>query len=392
MKTIFYSLTIFLGLLFIQSFDFYSAYNSVDDSKDSTFSNREINKKELKDLFIELKYRENKYNKDDESLFLLQNDTIALFPKKKYQERTDFDLYNEFEVRQKFEFECGNKTYPNVIYGVDNRKDIFEVNKLEPQRISNAVCAIVLESNFDRYKNKYNLRTEKYGVRKNLCNKNEKFYNQPSCPFCTGFAINDSIIVTAKHSLINKNSTEFRFIFGYKIIELNGEPKCEYSENDIYRGNLIDPNPYENYNQNYITKDWIFFKLTKKIENYRIISDFYNENISLNDSLYILGYPSGLPLKYADNAYVTINNLSNNYFKSNLDAFGGNSGSPVFNYNNKLVGMLVRGARDFEETIQIGDCKYLNKCISYDCKGEEIIRITEIMNDFKKIVDLSNAH
>ena len=50
--------------------------------------------------------------------------------------------------------------------------------------------------------------------------------------------------------------------------------------------------------------------------------------LSLDTPLVVIGHPSGLPTKIADGAWVR-NNESEYYFVTNLDTFGGNSGSAV---------------------------------------------------------------
>jgi len=46
------------------------------------------------------------------------------------------------------------------------------------------------------------------------------------------------------------------------------------------------------------------------------------------------------------------------FFDANLDTFGGNSGSPVFDARtNAVVGILVRGADDYREE---GGCDVVN--------------------------------
>jgi V8-like Glu-specific endopeptidase len=75
-----------------------------------------------------------------------------------------------------------------------------------------------------------------------------------------------------------------------------------------------------------------------------------------------MGHPSGLPMKYADGAKVFGN--FDNYFSTNLDTFGGNSGSPVFNAKtNEVVGILVRGDIDYiEGEFEGRTCMRVNTC------------------------------
>ena len=55
-----------------------------------------------------------------------------------------------------------------------------------------------------------------------------------------------------------------------------------------------------------------------------------DEKISDNAKVHVIGHPCGLPLKLGDNSIITDNN-EHSYFVANLDTFGGNAGSPVFN-------------------------------------------------------------
>lgn len=58
----------------------------------------------------------------------------------------------------------------------------------------------------------------------------------------------------------------------------------------------------------------------------------------------MLGHPSGLPMKWTTSAEVKENVEQKDYFKADLDAFSGNSGSPIFSdETHQVIGMLVEG-------------------------------------------------
>ncbi|MCU0289669.1 MAG: NACHT domain-containing protein, partial [Acidobacteria bacterium] len=67
-------------------------------------------------------------------------------------------------------------------------------------------------------------------------------------------------------------------------------------------------------------------------------------------SIYIMGHPCGLPLKYAPGG--KIGEITNSHFLAGLDVYSGNSGSPVFcAETHELVGIVSRGkATDFRWT------------------------------------------
>ena len=72
-------------------------------------------------------------------------------------------------------------------------------------------------------------------------------------------------------------------------------------------------------------------------------------------------------------------NTNDLFFTANLDTFGGNSGAPVFDMNTGLVeGIVVRGESDFNYDSD-RSCFVLNKCNEGECRGEDVVRITNIL-------------
>ena len=64
--------------------------------------------------------------------------------------------------------------------------------------------------------------------------------------------------------------------------------------------------------------------------------------VSLGEPLVVIGNPSGLTTKIAGGAIVR--GVQPTFIESNLDTYGGNSGSAVFNANTlEVEGILVRG-------------------------------------------------
>ena len=73
--------------------------------------------------------------------------------------------------------------------------------------------------------------------------------------------------------------------------------------------------------------------------------------------LYMLGHPSGLPLKLTKGGIVK-NNSQRDYISCDLYAFSGNSGSPVFcSATQKVIGILRSGGEDYELTDDYGGKK-----------------------------------
>ena len=83
----------------------------------------------------------------------------------------------------------------------------------------------------------------------------------------------------------------------------------------------------------------------------------------VGDKVFMMGYPNGLPFKMASDSSSVIRDIPvdashNKTYTTNLDAFESNSGSAVFRQDDlALVGILVRGDRDLEDSLGSGSCQ-----------------------------------
>ena len=93
--------------------------------------------------------------------------------------------------------------------------------------------------------------------------------------------------------------------------------------------------------------------------------------------VFVMGFPAGIPFKYAGGA--TVRDASNNAsFIANLDTFGGNSGSGVYDQaTNKLAGILVAGEVDYKPDTARG-CYLINLCPDNGCRGETVSRLSQV--------------
>ncbi|NUM89702.1 MAG: hypothetical protein HUU37_10895, partial [Bdellovibrionales bacterium] len=97
------------------------------------------------------------------------------------------------------------------------------------------------------------------------------------------------------------------------------------------------------------------------------------------DPITLAGYPSGLPMKVVEDARVT--RVREIHLNAQVDAFGGNSGSPVTRRETgELLGILVEGGEDFEEDPAAG-CRRARACRGgARCGSEKILRISAILS------------
>ncbi len=255
-----------------------------------------------------------------------------------------------------------------VIYGTDNRQDLYQVTKAAVRRSAEAVVALVKASDLsEKADGTFDLATESFKDAYDLCSS-EPFVSQPTGCFCTGFLVGPDVVATAGHCVKSTaDLATMRFVFGFRMRNAT-TPQTTFAAADVYKGKQLLGRQLANDGT-----DWALVRLDRAVVGRKAVSVRTTGKIKNNQGLYVIGHPCGLPQKYAPDAQVRDNN-SAPFFVANLDTYGGNSGSPVFNaQNNKVEGILVRGETDF---VSNGQCDVSLVCPSTGCRGEDVTRAT----------------
>jgi V8-like Glu-specific endopeptidase len=232
----------------------------------------------------------------------------------------------------------------------DDLMDGYEITDEQINKNADCTAAICMkDSLIDANKGFSILKVKNYGETFNLCDI-EPFHHQPvaSGHMCTGFLVKDDVIATTAHNVNEGNVTDLRILFGYKMVD-SVTPITRFSNDNIYHGVKIIRrvhNPGEN------GPDWALVKLDRKVEG-QTVAALSKDEISLDQEVYVLGHPMGLPMKYAAGASVC--DAYETYFMANLNIYSGNSGAPVFDlHTHEVIGMVIKGEnRDFRWT---GNC------------------------------------
>jgi V8-like Glu-specific endopeptidase len=258
-----------------------------------------------------------------------------------------------------------------VIYGDDNRLDYYEVEQPEIKQLADATVALVYAHQVKEVADNLDiksLQTGKYGEEQGLC-KDEPYYSQPTAAFCSGFLVSEDTIVTAGHCVLNQDSCDsINFVFGFRMADAT-KAETDIPKNQIYKcAELVRQELTEG-------QDYAVVRLDRKVEGVRPLKIARGNLMSVGQPIFVVGHPAGLPTKVAAGANVRSWGDKEKFFVANLDTYGGNSGSAVFNAETREVeGILVRGEQDFAYD-EPNDCMRSNLCPSGACRGEDSTNI-----------------
>ena len=244
----------------------------------------------------------------------------------------------------------------DLIYGKDNRVEVDDYYKAEFRNKASSVALKVSKRRLTVDRNDSNRilfpNISLENAMPQICS-DERFVEQVTLGNCSGFLVGPSTLVTAGHCMVNqKECDDNKWVFGFKdgVIELNAS--------QVYSCKKITSQRYV-YNDEEVS-DYAVIELDRPVVGYTPLKTRKFGRALINTPLLVIGHPMGLPMKITDGAVVSrMNNverenkwnsfkLRSNYFTANLDSYGGNSGSPVFNKKNGNVeGILIQGADDF---------------------------------------------
>lgn len=197
----------------------------------------------------------------------------------------------------------------------------------------------------------------------------EPFFHQIDLSECTGFLVDEDLLLTAGHCISPGGSCRnYYWVFDYIVPEYGD---IEISADNVYAcAEVLYPDIEW-------TADVSLVRLDRKVVNRRPLPVRRSGSVKVGDQVVAIGSPLRRPLKVSANARVR--QVYRNYFTANLDVYDGSSGSPVINIESGLVeGVLVGGEDDFfldEENY----CYRSKVCSDDGCMGETSVILKNIL-------------
>ena len=257
-----------------------------------------------------------------------------------------------------------------VVYGPDDRREIYEAEDPRIEDAWNSTVAVVRSSHLvDRGDGTYALPAKTLGEAYSLCT-GERFADQPSPAFCSGFLAAPDLVVTSASCVSNESDCSLvAFVFGFRM-RGPGDPVLVIPASQVYRCIGI-----EGARQSDDPASWAVVRLDRPVTDRAPLRIRRKGKVADQQALFAIGHPGGLPAKLAPAGRVR-ENRPPGYFLTNLDAWVESAGSAVFNADTREVeGVLEAGDEDLED---LGECYITRSCPDAGCSGEPAARITEL--------------
>ena len=285
-----------------------------------------------------------------------------------------------------FNLNAGGK----VIYGDDDRLDYNKMSA-SMKKLADSTVSLWKSADVTLEGDSYKLATTNFGTTVNLCPE-ERFREQKMGAFCSGSLVGEDLIMTAGHCVTSETACkDTKLVFGFAIKDAKKGASDTIAKTEVYScksivKRFLGDEPGEGDATN-LKADYALIKLDRAVKGHAPLPINRGKSAAVGTELFVIGHPVGLPVKLASGASVRTSEAGNAFFVANLDTYGGNSGSPVFNTKTNLIeGILVRGETDFVSTAE--GCRISNVETNAGGRGEDVTKVS-MLSSF--IPELSKA-
>jgi hypothetical protein len=272
-------------------------------------------------------------------------------------------------------FSAPSNNRPEVIYGDDNRAESHDFRGPILSRAFRSTVALFSRSKlvFEAHTGSYLINPSTLKDEARVC-ESEPFAQEPASAFCSGALIGPDLILTAGHCITHDVECADTLIAFDYVTKAPGENPTRLGRQSVYQCKDILVRE-----QNGAGADFGLIRLERKVVDRTPLGLDPRFRLKKGSAVYVIGSPAGLPLKLAGGARVRDPKEGSDFFTTNLDTYGGNSGSPVFNQKtHKIAGILVRGEIDFIFD-PIKGCRVSKRCKPHECRGEDVTKVSVLL-------------
>lgn len=267
---------------------------------------------------------------------------------------------------------CGNapeavdESEDELIYGTDDRLQYGQVLGTPYQLWADSTAALINKAKVSCSGGNCALTTTPWTMANGnrLC-QNVRYRGEPNPGDCTGFLVGPKLLATAGHCpVLGPPCADTKIVFGFTADASGGSVPTSVPERNVYQC-ISNTSKYST-----TTEDWSLLELDRVVEGRAPLYVRHDGTPAGGLGLAIIGYPMGIPLKVSPTGEVK--STTTGVFYHNVESFGGNSGSPVF---DRLTG-LIEGIHVTPPTSHwtastdaMGSCVKETVCPTTGCPG-----------------------
>ena len=227
-----------------------------------------------------------------------------------------------------------------LIFGTDDRVEVTAVRDRNVQRAALAVGLLARSSSVSCSGGSCTLSTSPLstgtvegGTTRRLCSAAAN-RGQQAGGTCTAFLVGPDLLVTAGHCLTSTNCSARQVVFGFQADPDGSNEVTRVPDRNVYACTSVVAR--SDTGGGLTQNDWAVFRVDRKVVGRSPLPIRRGSVPAVGVELIAAGHPRGLPLKVSSNGFVETNGGSKK-FETDLDMYGGNSGSPVLDLRTLVV-------------------------------------------------------
>lgn len=238
-----------------------------------------------------------------------------------------------------------------VVYGSDDRLDYFDVTSpTERALMADSVVALIPRGAIRTADDgAITFDVPSWGEASDLC-PGEPFADQPSAAFCSGVLIDRDLVLTAGHCVHVLSLSDFVVAFGYYYAspQLVATTVGDLSVPIEVVSEVVDPGGGEGPRLDYAV---LRLQQPAGVPRHPTSISAGQPPVADGDPLIAISAGGGVPLKMdAGGQVLDARSDTLDFFTASTDTSDGSSGGGAFDPKGALLGVLARGAPDFQQT------------------------------------------
>ena len=234
------------------------------------------------------------------------------------------------------------------IYGENSMHEYYQV-PAQLKKMADSTVAFVNKSSlyFDPVEKIYRIKNSTKISETNYLDESEDFSSQSRLSGCSGSYLGKGLVMTAGHCVSdNPKDPEyfaiFLLVFGWKNDQA-GAPAQSFPIDAVYSIKKVETRALEGQpGDTKAYRDFALVSMDRDPADRQPLTLETEQAPKIGQKVFTIGYPLGLAVKINDPDQAQVYTVEKNGFKTNIDAFGGNSGGPAFDSaTNKIVGIIV---------------------------------------------------